>query len=85
MKKTKFRPKRNIDGPGGNTNGQRAQWGENTLRHYFLNELHGRPTDELEDYNFSDLISDLGHFADKGGRDFKAIIGSALRRWEEER
>lgn len=38
-----------------------------------------------DDHNVSGLITDLGHFCDREGCDFRALVQAALRQWEEER
>lgn len=38
-----------------------------------------------EDYNIACLITDLGHFCDREGLDFRRLVRRAREQWEKER
>ena len=38
-----------------------------------------------DDHNIADLIADLGHFSDREGHNFRAVLRRAIRHWETER
>ena len=38
-----------------------------------------------DDYNLTDLITDVGHLCDREGHDFRSILRNAINHWEAER
>ena len=38
-----------------------------------------------DEFNVADMITDVGHFCDREGHDFRALLRLAVVHWEEER
>ena len=62
---------------------RRAVSASQALRAYRLANVDD--VDDVDDASPSDLISDLGHYADRHAIDFPAIVAIALRAWASER
>ena len=60
------------------TNGEHAERGANTVCDY-------SGACNPEDFDIADLINDIGHFCDREGHNFRAIIRRAIRNWHAER
>lgn len=81
-KKFKFRPRKSIDGPGGATNGTRAEWAEEALAVFREDKYPERDDHEAP---IMDLISDLLHLADREGLDGEALLEAGRGMWQDER
>lgn len=81
-KRFRFKPRRNIDGKGGNTNGARAQWAEDALLVFRRNKYPDRDDHERP---IKDLIADLLHLADREGLDGEHLLESGRGMWMDER
>jgi hypothetical protein len=38
-----------------------------------------------DEFNISDVITDIGHFCDREGHDFRVVLRTAVAHWEAER
>jgi hypothetical protein len=74
---TDFKPNYRVDGPDTPSNGERANRAALALKAYIGSE-------EPDEANLSDLLSDLRHLADRDGIDFAREFERATARYLEE-
>jgi len=80
----KFDASKDVDESGSTNNGERAERANRTRKAYGR-DCRYNAADLKEDYAITDIVSDLGHLADREGKDFEQLIDQALRCWRDER